>query len=134
MSPRLDPVITLDAKFFWDNAAKGKFVAQRCTDCGTFRFPPRPMCPHCQALDPEIVELSGRGTVYSFIRPQHPKPVGFKQAPIVALVDVEEGFRLVSNIEGVEFEDMRPGLAVQVDFAPTMKGKQIPVFRPAEAQ
>lgn len=134
MAPRLDPVITLDAKFFWDHAAKGEFVAQKCGDCGSWRFPPRPMCPDCNSLNTEITPLSGRGKVYSFIRPQHPKPVGFKEAPIVALVEVEEGFRIVSNIEGVAFEDVKAGMAVQVDFAPTMKGKQVPVFRPAGEQ
>ena len=45
----------------------------------------------------ELVQLSGKGKVYSWIRPVHPKPVGFSEPPIVALIDLEEGFRLVSN-------------------------------------
>ncbi len=133
-APRLDPVITLDAKFFWDHAAKGEFVAQRCSGCGSFRFPPRPMCPECHALEPEIVPLSGRGRVYSFIRPQHPKAVGFAEPPVVAVIELEEGVRLVSNVDGVPFEDMQAGMAVEVSFAPTMKGKQVPVFKPVEAR
>ncbi len=132
VTPRLDPVITLDAKFFWEHAAKGEFVAQKCSSCGEFRFPPRPMCPSCHALDPEIAPLSGRGTVYTWIRPMHPKAVGFAEPPVVAVIELEEGFRIVSSLEGIAFADVTAGMPVQVDFAPTMKGKQVPIFRPAE--
>ena len=129
---RMPPVVTLDAKFFWDHANKGEFVCQKCSDCGEFRFPPRPMCPHCHSLNTDIVELSGRGTVYSWIRPRHPKPAGFDTPPVAALIELEEGFRFVSNIEGVELEDVTAGMPVQVDFAPTLKNKQVPVFRPVK--
>lgn len=128
---RLPPVVTLDAKFFWEHANKGELVCQRCTDCGEFRFPPRPMCPHCHSLEREIVALSGRGTVYSWIRPLHPQPAGFDEPPTVAVIELEEGFRMVSNLCDIAFEDVRAGLPVEVTFAPTMKNKQVPVFRPA---
>lgn len=128
---RLKPVVTLDIKFFWDACARGELVGERCSGCGRFRFPPRPMCPHCHSLEREHVKLSGRGTVYSWIRPQHPKPVGFTAAPIVALIELEEGFRLVSNLEGIDFEAVRVGLPVQVDFAPTVGNRKVPVFRPS---
>lgn len=129
---RMPPVVTLDAKFFWDRATEGELVCERCSDCGKFRFPPRPMCPHCNSLGRDVVPLSGRGKVYSWIRPQHPKPMGFDEPPVVALIELEEGVRMVSNLEGIAFEDVTAGLDVQVEFAPTMKDKQVPVFRPAD--
>jgi uncharacterized protein len=130
---RLKPVVTLDIKFFWDAADREELVAERCGSCQQFRFPPRPMCPHCHSLERDLVKLSGRGTVYSWIRPQHPKPVGFDEPPIVALIDLEEGFRIVSNLYGVEFEKITPALPVQVFFVPTMGNRKVPVFQPRKA-
>ena len=127
---RLAPIVTLDAKFFWDAADKGEFVGERCADCGKLRFPPRPMCPHCQSVKREVVKLSGRGTVYSWILPRHPMPFGFKEAPIVAVIELEEGYRLVSNLYEVPFEQVKAGMPVEVFFAPTMGNHQVPVFRP----
>jgi len=127
---RLKPVVTLDIKFFWDACDKEELVAERCSSCQRFRFPPRPMCPHCHSLKRDIVKLSGRGKVYSWIRPRHPQPVGFAEPPIVALIDLEEGFRLVSNLQDIEFEKVTAGMPVEVLFAPTMGGKKVPVFRP----
>lgn len=130
---RLKPVVTLDIKFFWDACDKGELVAERCSECRQFRFPPRPMCPHCHSLKREHVKLSGRGTVYSWIRPRHPNPVGFAEPPIVALIELEEGFRLVSNLYGIEFEKIRPALPVEVFFEPTLGNRKVPVFRPRSA-
>ena len=127
---RLAPIVTLDAKFFWDAADKGEFVGEKCGDCGKLRFPPRPMCPHCHSVKQEVVKLSGRGTVYSWILPRHPMPFGFKEAPIVAVIELEEGYRLVSNLYGIEFKDVKPGLPVEVFFEPTIGNHQVPVFRP----
>lgn len=129
---RMPPVVTLDAKFFWDHATEGELVCERCSDCDTFRFPPRPMCPNCHSVNKDVVPLSGKGTVYSWIRPQHPKAAGFDAPPIAALITLEEGFRMVSNLVDIEFEDVTAGMPVEVIFAPTMKNKQVPVFRPAK--
>ena len=130
---RLKPIVTLDIKFFWDACDRGELVAERCSNCAKFRFPPRPMCPHCHSTKRDIVKLSGRGAVYSWIRPRHPMPVGFKEPPIVALIDLEEGFRLVSNLYGIEFEKITPGLPVEVFFDTTVGNRKVPVFKPVGA-
>ena len=127
---RLAPIVTLDAKFFWDAADKGEFVGEQCGDCGKLRFPPRPMCPHCHSVKREVVKLSGRGSVYSWIQPRHPMPFGFTEPPIVALIELEEGFRFVSNLYGIALDQVKPGLAVEVFFAPTMGNHQVPEVRP----
>jgi uncharacterized OB-fold protein len=127
---RLAPIVTPDAKFFWDGADREEFLGQKCGDCGRFRNPPRPMCPHCFSVKREEVPLSGRGTVYTWIRPQHPPAFGFREPPTVAVIELEEGFRFVSNVEGIAFEDITAGLPVQVAFVPTMGKHKVPVFRP----
>lgn len=127
---RLAPIVTPDAKFFWDAADQEQFVGQRCGDCKRYRFPPRPMCPNCFSVKQEVVALSGRGTVYTWVVPRHPMPFGFKESPIVATVELEEGYRLVSNLVGIGHEDVKPGMKVEVCFEPTMNHHKVPVFRP----
>lgn len=129
---RMPPVVTLDAKFFWDHAREDELACERCSNCGELRFPPRPMCPDCHSIEREVVKLSGRATVYSWIRPRHPKPMGFDAPPIAALVTLEEGFRLVTNLIDVAFEDITAGMPVEVTFVPTLKNRKVPVFRPAQ--
>ena len=127
---RPDPVYTPDAAFFWEGVARGELLGQRCAECHTLVHPPRPMCPSCHSLKREVVRLSGRGKVYSWVIPRHPPPVGFAAAPIVALIELEEGIRLVSNVIEAAPAEVRAGLAVEVTFAPTRGGHAVPVFRP----
>ncbi|HTC14184.1 MAG TPA: OB-fold domain-containing protein [Steroidobacteraceae bacterium] len=130
---RPDPVYTPDAAFFWEGAARGELLGQRCADCQRLAHPPRPMCPFCHSLKREVVRLSGRGTVCSWTIPRHPAPLGFAEPPIVALIELAEGIRLVSNVVEVAQAEMRNGLSVQVLFAPTRGGRAVPVFRPVKA-
>ena len=130
---RLAPIVTLDAKFFWDAADKGEFVGEACADCNKLRFPPRPMCPHCHSVKRTVVPLSGRGTGYTGIQPRPPAPFGFKEPPIVVTVELEEGYRLVTNLYDIALEEVKQGLPVEVFFAPTMGNHQVPVFRPRRA-
>lgn len=129
---RLAPIVTPDAKFFWDAADRGEFLGEQCGSCERFRFPPRPMCPHCHSLERREIPLSGRGTVYTWIRPLHPPAYGFREPPTVAVIELEEGIRFVSNVEGIAFENISAGLPVQVAFVETVGNHKVPVFRPRE--
>jgi len=126
---RPDPVFTADAAFFWEGADRGELNCERCTDCARLRHPPRPMCPHCRSTKRQTVRLSGRGRVLSWIVPRHPAPIGFAEPPVVVLVALDEGIRLVSNLEGAETADLAIDLPVEVIFAPTRGGHAVPVFR-----
>lgn len=129
-SARPDPVETPDTAFFWAAAARGELVALGCSDCGELSHPPRPMCPRCHSTRRAERKLSGRGRVLSWTVPRHPAPLGFAEPPIVALVDLDEGIRLVSNLVGVVPEAIEPRMRVAVEFAATAGGKAVPVFRP----
>jgi uncharacterized protein len=129
---RPDPVYTPDAAFFWEGATRGELLGQRCGDCQRLAHPPRPMCPFCHSLKREVVRLSGRGRVLSWTIPRHPAPLGFSEAPIVAVIELAEGTRLVSNVVEMTPESMRNGLEVEVLFAPTRGGRAVPVFRPTK--
>lgn len=124
-------VLTDDNVVFWDAATQGRLVAQRCDGCGVLRHPPRPMCPHCGSLAIDVVELSGRGTLYSYAVLHHPQHPAFDYPLPVALVDLEEGVRVVSNLVDVATADIRIGMRVEVAFEATADAGAVPVFRPA---
>jgi uncharacterized OB-fold protein len=128
---RPDPVYTADAAFFWEGVDRGELNCERCTECARLRHPPRPMCPNCHSTKREVVRLTGRGRVLSWIVQRHPAPIGFAEPPVVVLVALDEGIRLVSNLEGADPASIALGLPVEVAFAPTRGGHAVPVFRPA---
>jgi hypothetical protein len=127
------PLLTDDNAFFWEAAIEGQLVAQRCRGCGRLRHPPRPMCPDCRSLEFEVVPLSGRGSLYSYAILHHPRHPAFDYPVIAALVDLEEGIRLVSNLSGVEAADIEIGMELEVEFDATENGGAVPVFRPIGA-
>src|SRR3954470_2290643 len=92
------PIVTEDSAVFWDAAAEGRLVAQRCASCGRLRHPPRPMCPDCHSLAVEVVDLAGTGTVYSYAILHHPQNPVFDYPVLAALVDLDEGVRVLSNL------------------------------------
>lgn len=129
---RLDPIVTIDSAFFWEGATRGELLIQQCTDCETLWHPPRPMCPKCLGLNLAPKKMSGRATLYSWAMPIHPPAYGFTMPPITALVELEEGPRLVTNVVGVDPREIKAGLALEVEFAPTKGGKAVPIFHPAQ--
>jgi uncharacterized OB-fold protein len=131
---RPSPIVTDDSAPFWDAAAEGRLVAQRCGSCGRFRHPPRPMCPHCRSLTFEVVDLAGTGTVYSYAILHHPQNPAFEYPVLAALVDLDEGVRVVSNLTDVDKDDIRIGMRVEVHFAGAANGARVPVFRPSASQ
>src|SRR6185436_18726202 len=106
---------------------------QRCSECGVLRHPPRPMCPRCNSLGWETIESSGRGTVYSFVMPRHPPFPWFESTYIVALVALDEGVRILSNLCEIEPEDVTIGMPVELFFAHFDNGVSLPQFRPRSA-
>jgi uncharacterized OB-fold protein len=128
---RLAPTISPDTEFFWNGLRDNKLLIQRCNGCWALRHPPRPMCPVCNSLDWDTVLSSGRGTVYSYVMPHHP-PVPFMEYPyIVALIELAEGVRLVSNLCDVAPDDVEVGMPVRVFFARFDDDLVLHQFRPA---
>jgi len=117
----------LDAPY-WEAARRGELVVQTCGACGKRRFPPRPMCPACQALAHTWKRLSGRGRIWSFALPHPPLIPAFQQiAPYnVIVVELAEDptLRIVGNlvasadgpINGVDPGTITIGLPVRIVF------------------
>ena len=124
----IPPTPDRDDQFFWDGVAEGRLLIQRCADCGTLRHPPLPMCGRCGSIERDALESAGTATVYSWILSHHPTEPD--AAPrIVALVDLAEGIRIVTNLRDVDIDDVRVGLAVEL-FFDTIDGVTLPQFRP----
>ncbi|MBI3964616.1 MAG: Zn-ribbon domain-containing OB-fold protein [Chloroflexi bacterium] len=127
------PLPDYDSQPFWDGCREGKLLVQRCPACDHHRYPPRPMCPQCRALGGEWIEASGRGVVYSWIVAHHPvHPAVVDQVPYnVAIVELAEGPRMVSNVVDAAPEELRAGLPVEVIFEPLNDTITLPKFRKA---
>lgn len=124
------PAITHDNEFFWDGVRRGKLLVQRCVKCGELRHPPMPICPDCRSFEWEAVEMSGRGKVYSFVLHRYPRIPPFPSPHPVALIELAEGPRLVSDLVGVDPDHVGIGLVVQVEFNQVDADLVLPQFRP----
>ena len=125
--PDLDDEISAP---FWEGTARGELLVQRCASCGRLRMPPRPMCPHCRMLEWTPVESSGRGVVVSAVQPRHPQFPWFDDGYVVALVELDEGIRIVSNlVDGPDATDPI-GTRVAVRFTEFAGGLVLPLFAP----
>ncbi len=133
MVARIAPAMSPDTQFFWDGLAAHRFLVQRCANCSALRFPPRPMCPRCNSLTWEPLECSGRGEVYSFVMPKHPPFPFFDDDYIVALVELEEGVRVITNLVGTSPDDASIGMPVAVEYAEFDGGLVLHQFRPTES-
>lgn len=114
MAKRLAPTINRDNQFFYDGLREHKLLIQQCSDCKTLRVPPRPMCGNCQSLNWQATESTGRGTVYSYVMPQYPPLPFFDYPYVVALIELDEGVRIVSNLREVDPADVKVGMPVEV--------------------
>jgi uncharacterized OB-fold protein/acyl dehydratase len=126
------PAMNEDTAFFWDGAKRGELLIQRCASCGTLRHPPRPACPSCRSLEWDTHAASGRGTLHSYTVHHHPPVPGFEAPYVVALVDLEEGTRLISNLVDVDPSEVSIGMPVEVVFEKVDDDLTLPLFREVE--
>src|SRR5258708_7944695 len=127
------PRPTPETQPYWDGARAGELRIQRCTDCGRFYFYPRPFCPICHSSDVEWVAVSGRARLHSYVINHRPAPGFEDEAPYaIAVVQLEEGPRMMTNIVGVPNtpEDLVLDMALEVVFE-EQGGVCLPKFRPA---
>ena len=126
------PLATEDSAEFWEGTKRGELLLQRCGGCGHLRFPPAVICPRCWSTDSKWERTSGRGHIHTFIvvhRPQH--PAFFEDVPYnVAIVELDEGIRLHSNVVDCAPEALRIGLPVEVVFQRVNDEITLPRFRP----
>ncbi|MGW8378462.1 bifunctional MaoC family dehydratase N-terminal/OB-fold nucleic acid binding domain-containing protein [Streptomyces sp. ODS28] len=127
------PVINRDNAGFWEGVARHELLIQRCEDCAALRFPWLPGCNACGSEHWSTVRASGRGTVYSYVVMHHPPFPAFDPPYAVALVELAEGVRMISDVTGVPYEKVRIGMPVELEFLRVDEELELPVFRAADS-
>ena len=127
------PTPDLETKPFWDGCKEGRFLIRHCNACGADHYYPRPFCPTCWSDDVAWKEASGRATLYTYsvVRVNDLPPFGERVPYVAAVVELEEGPRVMTNIEGVEHDALQIGMQLVVDYKPISENITIAVFRPA---
>jgi len=106
MSGPVRPVVVRDNQFFFEGTRAHELRIQSCNACGVLRNPPGPACPRCGAFDRGHVVASGEGTVFSYLVHHAPQVPGKDLPLVIALLDLDEGVRMVAEMTGpVEIGD-----------------------------
>jgi uncharacterized OB-fold protein len=127
------PTIEDDTRPFWAAAQGGRLLIRGCRGCGRTHHYPRPFCPHCWSDQVDWVEASGRATLYtwSVVFTNDLPPFSARLPYVAAVVDLEEGVRLMTNIVDCPAERLEIGMPLVVDYRPLTEDITAPVFRPA---
>ncbi len=133
------PTPTYHTKAFWDAAKEHRLLFQRCSVCGTRVFYPRDVCPgpNCFGIGTlEWVESSGRGWVYAFTTARQPAhPAFVPDVPyLLAIIELEEGWRMTSNVVNVDPKDVHIGMRVELAWDDVTPEFSLPKFQPAGAK
>lgn len=134
MSDRPLPVITPETRHYWEGTRAGELRLQKCAECNHVYFPPRPFCPKCASRDVSVVRASGRATLYSYVIHHRAAP-GFTPPYSIAVVELEEGPRMMSNIVEVEQtpQALQLDMPLEVVFQRMSEEISLPMFRPARS-
>ena len=118
---------------FWSKAAEGVLVVPKCTECGRTFWHPRPRCPHCGSGRVDWIRGSGKGTVHTFtVVRQSGDPYFKTKVPyVVAMIDLDEGVRIMTNVVDTPLDALAVGMRVEVLFEDAGGGIAIPLFRRA---
>lgn len=130
---RPKPLIDNVSRTYWDGIAKGELRYQYCDACGKVQFYPRAICTGCGG-EPSWRVSSGRGQVHTFtvIRQNAAPPFSDHVPYVVAMVDVEPGFRMMGNVLGTDPDHVAIGMFVRVDFIGVDEDYAVPVWRSVE--
>jgi uncharacterized OB-fold protein len=125
------PIITDENREYWEYIKKHELRMQKCGQCEWIRFPVSILCPKCHSMETEWVKLSGRGVIYSYViyrmayHPAYQDDIPY----VVAIIQLEEGPRMESNITGSKVEDVRIDLPVEVLFEDVTDTITLPKFK-----
>ena len=129
---RMEPPVTETTQPFWDATREKRFLVQWCVECEQPVFYPREVCPTCLGTALEWRPSAGTGTVYAVTveyKPQNPAMAD--RAPYaVALIDVDEGFRMLTNVVGCRAEEVTIGTPVRITWEELSDGRNLPLFEP----
>jgi uncharacterized OB-fold protein len=124
------PVPSEVSRRFWAGCRAGELLFQRCADCGGATHTPALICAHCLSRALHWEPSAGAGTVASYTVVHRPQTPAFVVPYVPIVVDLDEGFTMLSNVIGCRPADVHVGLRVQVEFHPKSDEITLPYFRP----
>ncbi|MGB8691880.1 MAG: Zn-ribbon domain-containing OB-fold protein [Steroidobacteraceae bacterium] len=126
------PQITPETAEYWAGCKRHELLIQRCADCGAAQFYPRAFCTHCSGSKVRWVRASGRGTLasYTIVHRAVSQAYAAEVPYVVALVSLEEGPMMMSNVIGCSPGDLRVGMSLQVVFDDWSESITVPKFHP----
>nr|WP_310523555.1 Zn-ribbon domain-containing OB-fold protein [Polymorphobacter sp.] len=129
------PVPTAETARFWQGCHDHKFLLQRCVACGQHQFYPRTICTNCMSEQLDWIEASGHGTVatYTIVTRAVSDAYAADTPYVIALIELEEGPRMMSNVIGCDVGDVKSGMAVEVVFENWSADITVPKFRPRQS-
>src|SRR5713226_4123333 len=132
--PKPLPVVTDESRPFWEGCRQGKLLLQYCDQCRRHQFYPRLYCMQCGSTSLSWIEASGRGVIYSYtIIHQNKSPEFAQDTPYnVAIVQLEEGPRMMSNIVDISPAELRIDLPVTIIFDAVTDSISLPRFKPTK--
>jgi uncharacterized OB-fold protein len=125
------PVANADSLPYWNAAREQRLLIRKCVDCGEMHFMPRHLCPACWSDHLEWLDAKGTGSVHSFtIIRRAPVATFASNAPyVVALIDLDEGPRMITNLLGQDALSVKIGDRVEVTFEDRGEGAMLPQFK-----
>lgn len=128
------PGATPETQPYWEATAEGRLHLPKCRPCDQVFFYPRSSCPQCGSTDLEWVTCSGRGRLHTYIISHRPAP-GFEAPTAIAVVELEEGPRMMANLVDVPPEPDQLVLDMPLEVRFDQRGDvAVPVFAPARAE
>jgi uncharacterized protein len=122
-----------DSRPYWEGLTQGELRIQRCSSCSKAVFYPRSICPHCFADQLSWIVASGKGTIYSYtVAHQAFGPFAADIPFVIAIVELEEGVRMMTRVINAPRERVAVGAAVEVTFESVGEELTLPYFRLAE--
>ena len=127
------PQPTPETQHFWDGTKANELLLQRCDECSNVYFPPRPFCPSCASRKVSVTKASGKAKLYSYVIHHRPVP-GFTPPYAIAVVELDEGPRMMTNIVGCEQtpEALVLDMPVEVAWEKLDDDITLPLFKPAK--
>jgi uncharacterized OB-fold protein len=114
------PTVDAASAPYWEAARRGQLLIAECAACGKVHHYPRPFCPYCWSEDVRPTRASGTGTLYTYSTVYVNDLAPFKERLpyVAAIVELAEGPRLMTTIEGAHHADLRIGMPVTAVFRP----------------
>ena len=125
------PHPTVVSQPFWDACKRGELTFQRCNDCEGITFIPQPACLHCLSTNMRWEQSAGKGKVYSWTVVWRPQTPAFEIPYVIAIIDMDEGYRMMTNVIGIDPAALEVGQRVAVSFHEMSDEITMPYFTPS---